>query len=226
MFLKPRLGVLSKSLLAIAVSLALTHDSTAQSKYKVLYAFTGHTDGGGVWDSVVFDTKGDLYGTTSGGGDFGYGTVFELTPTSHGPWAEAVLHSFMLNDLDGSEPDTDVILDSAGNLYGTTPNGGAYNGGTAFELTPGSSGWTLTVLYNFGAFSGDVGPPRSGLLMDKAGNLYGTGAGGAIGGGGVFELALDSGVWMESLPYSFCEKSGCTDGSGINAGLTFDHAGN
>jgi uncharacterized repeat protein (TIGR03803 family) len=225
MSLKPLLGALSKILLVIAVSLALTHDSTAQSKYKVLYAFTGHADGGGVWDSVVFDTKGNLYGTTSGGGDFGYGTVFELTPTSHGPWAEAVLHSFMLNDLDGSEPDTDVILDSAGNLYGTTANGGAYNGGTAFELTPGSSGWTLTVLYNFGAYSGDVNA-RSGLLMDKAGNLYGAGAGGAIGGGAVFELTPSSGTWLESLPYSFCQRSGCADGSIVYAGVTFDRAGN
>ena len=223
---KPSLPAPHRIVIVLAITLLALPKASGQSKYKVLHAFTGGSDGGGVWSSVVFDQKGNLYGTTSGGGDFGYGTVFELTPSQRGPWTETVLHSFMLNDPQGAEPNTNLTFDSAGNLYGTAPNGGAFNGGTAFELTPGSISWTLTVLYNFAAYSGDVGPPHSGLISDSAGNLYGAGSGGAIGGGAVFELTPGSGTWLETLPYSFCQQLGCSDGSGISAGPVLDRSGN
>lgn len=221
MSLKPLLGALSKSLLAIAVSLALTHDATAQSKYKVLYAFTGHTDGGGVWDSVVFDTKGNLYGTTSGGGVFGYGTVFELSPTQHGPWTETVLHSFMLNDPDGSEPTANLIIDATGNLFGTAQDGGAYGRGSAFELMPGTSGWSLSVLYSFCAQSNcsDGAAPQDGLSMDSAGTLYGT-------AGVAFDLTPGANAWSESVLYTFCSRPSCRDGSTPYAGVIFGPGGN
>jgi uncharacterized repeat protein (TIGR03803 family) len=213
------LSALSKALLVIAVSLMFAHNAAAQSAYNVLYSFTGHADGGGVWDSVVSDTNGNLYATTSGGGDFGYGTVFQLTPTSHGPWTETVLHSFMFND--GAAPVGNLILDPAGNLYGTTPNGGAYQEGTVFELTPISGSWTLSVLHNFCTESNcsDGGVPYDGLVMDKAGNLYGTAY-------VAFELTPGSGGWSESVLYTFCSKPSCRDGSGPYAGVILDAAGN
>src|SRR5262249_39334560 len=116
---------------------------------------------------------------TIGGGEFGYGTVFELTPASHGPWTETVLHSFMLNDPDGSEPQANLLVDSAGNLYGTGIQGGAYGRGAAFELMPASGGWSLSVLYSFCMLSGcaDGAAPMSGFVMDRSGNLYGTAGG-------------------------------------------------
>ena len=214
------LSVLSKALLVVAVLLTFAPIATAQSKYRVLYSFTGGTDGGGVWDSVAFDTKGNLYGTTSGGGDFGFGTVFELTPTSHGPWTESVLHSFMANDPDGAEPVGNVILDATGNLYGTAPNGGAYGRGSAFELTPGTSGWSLSVLYSFCALTNcsDGAAPQDGLVMDAVGNLYGT-------AGVVFELTPGVSAWSESILYTFCSKPSCIDGTGPYAGVILDTAG-
>jgi uncharacterized repeat protein (TIGR03803 family) len=188
-----------------------------------LYSFTGGSDGGGVEDRVAFDRKGNLYGTTSGGGDFGYGTVFELTPRPHGPWAETVLHSFMLNDPDGSEPQANLLVDSAGNLYGTTLNGGAYNGGTAFELVPGSGGWTLNVLYSFCMLSGcaDGFSPRAGFVKDESGSLYGT-------AGGAYELTQGSSNWTESVIYPFCLDLSCNSQDGVDpyGGVTFDAAGN
>jgi uncharacterized repeat protein (TIGR03803 family) len=217
------LAALGKALLTIAVSLMLANHATAQSKFKVLYSFSAGADGGGVWERVALDTLGNLYGTTSGGGAYGYGTVFELTPTSHGPWKESVLHSFMLNDVDGAEPMANLILDSVGNLYGTAPLGGAYDRGSAFQLSPGSGGWTLSVLYSFCTLSGcsDGSAPKAGLVMDKAGNLYGTAF-------GAFELAPGSGGWTESVIYPFCLDPNCNpqNGSDPAGGLIFDTAGN
>src|SRR5689334_17801488 len=160
-----------------------------QSTFRVLHNFSGRDgDGGGVWCSVAFDSAGNIYGTTSGGGAYGYGTVFELSPNGNGSWTETVLHSFMLNDPDGSEPSGGLVIDSAGDLYGTTPLGGANGRGAVFELSPGVSGWTETVLYSFCSQldCADGGSPSSSLFMDKKGNLFGT-------GGLVFELSPASG---------------------------------
>jgi uncharacterized repeat protein (TIGR03803 family) len=195
---------------------SLAPNAGAQSKYKVLYSFTGGTDGGGVNDSVVFDTKGNIYGTTTGGGAYGYGTVFELSPTTQGPWTETVLHSFPYPSADGAEPNGNVIFDAAGNLYGTTCTAGANGRGTIFEMTPGSSGWTFNVLYNFGSQSGDGGCPKGGLTLDKVGNLYAT-------SGVVFELSPGSGGWTDSILYTF---SGGSDGGVPFAGVFMNSAGN
>ncbi|HEY6770525.1 MAG TPA: choice-of-anchor tandem repeat GloVer-containing protein, partial [Candidatus Sulfotelmatobacter sp.] len=154
-----------KLLLSFAMTCAMASVGRAQT-FTVLYSFTGGTDGGGVWGSVVMDKQGNLYGTTTGGGAYGYGTVFELSPNGDGTWTEIVLHSFKNGDPDGQEPEANLVLDAAGNLYGTTPTGAKHNVGSAFELTPGSSGWSLTLLYSFGGYKGDAGPPRGGLLMD------------------------------------------------------------
>jgi len=99
-----------------------------------LYAFKGRNDGGDPWASLLFDGAGNLYGTTNGAGAYGCGVVFKLTPASSGPWKEKVLHTFM--DKPGCESFSTLILDSAGNLYGTTAGDGTKTFGSVFEITP------------------------------------------------------------------------------------------
>jgi uncharacterized repeat protein (TIGR03803 family) len=121
----------------------LTPQANAGWTEKVLHAFSrgrgGFTPGGG----LTFDAAGNLYGTTSAGGngtgckvENGCGTVFELTPNATGNWTEKVLHTFNENGRDGVIPDAGLIFDARGNLYGTTFGGGSHDGGTVFELTP------------------------------------------------------------------------------------------
>jgi uncharacterized repeat protein (TIGR03803 family) len=102
---------------------------------KVLHGFGNGTDGAEPYAGLIFDVAGDLYGTTTGGGDYGHGTVFELAPTAGGDWTETVLYSFG-NGTDGANPDAGLIFDKNGSLYGTTTGGGTYGGGTVFELSP------------------------------------------------------------------------------------------
>jgi uncharacterized repeat protein (TIGR03803 family) len=156
----------------------------------VLYNFTGETDGGLANAPLIFDSAGSLYSTTLAGGSDGVGNVFKLTRNAKGEWALTTLYSF--ENVDGVYPESGVIFDTTGNLYGTTYEGGAYNSsGTVFELTPGSGGtWTETVVHSFGN-GPDGSNPVAGLLMDASGNLYGTtNAGGTYGYGTVFEVML------------------------------------
>jgi uncharacterized repeat protein (TIGR03803 family) len=199
---------------------------------KVLNSFgADSTDGTHPSADLIFDAKGNLYGTTSGGGVNGDGTVFELTPATGGGWTETVLHGFGATGKDGKQPNAGLIFDAKGNLYGATDLGGAYgslsSGGTVFELTPDASGdWTAKVLYSFGADS-TSGPFLNGsLIFDATGNLYGTTEeGGANNGNGtVFELTpADEGSWTEKVLHSFGATG--TDGAHPWAGLTFDAAG-
>jgi len=192
----------------------------------LLHAFDG-TDGYQTYAPLIFDSAGNLYGTTLGGGAYGGGTVFELTPGANGQWTESVLHSFNRQSGDGFNPYSGVIFDSAGNLYSTTANGGAYNRGTVFELTPGSNGqWTETLLYSFGSSRKDGSVPFAGLVFDDAGNLYGTGFnGGTHGYGAVFKMTPGAnGQWAEKLLYSF--GSSKPDAELPMANLIFDSAGN
>lgn len=214
-----------KALLVTAAVVTLCVSAAAQT-FKVLYNFTNGTDGGGVYGGVVMDKQGNLYGTTSGGGAYGYGTVFELSPNSDGTWTETVLHSFMLNDPEGQQPQCTLVLDAAGNLYGTAANGSPYNSGTAFELSPGSAGWTLTVLYDFCAQSScsDGSAPLPGFTMDGHGNLYGAGGGGAIGSGAIVELSPGSTGWTEKVLYSFGANNWIA-GAYPDGRLVFDAAG-
>jgi len=136
----------------------------------------------------VFDSSGNLYGATDfGGPDNGFGTVFEMSPLTGGGWTEKVLYAFSTSGA-GTYPTP--ILDSAGNLYGTTFSGGAYGGGVVFELTPSAGGnWTENLLYSLGN-AADGSAPWGGLVLDSQGNLYGaTLDGGADGSGTVFEIA-------------------------------------
>jgi uncharacterized repeat protein (TIGR03803 family) len=193
---------------------------------KVLHSFSGGADGTHPYAGLIFDAAGNLYGTTDLGGAYGYGTVFELTPAAGGTWTEKVLHNFNNDGTDGIEPLAPLIIDAAGNLYGTTYQGGAYNSyGTVFELTPAAGGtWTEKVLHSFG--SGTDGLiPYGGLIFDAAGNLYGTTAyGGTNDLGTVFELTpAAGGTWTEKVLWSFGNS---TDGAYPWAGLIFDGAGN
>jgi uncharacterized repeat protein (TIGR03803 family) len=197
---------------------------------KVLYGFfvNNGKDGAFPQAGLIFDTAGNLYGTTSGGGAHHQGTVFELTPKVGGGWTERLLYSFFANHgKDGAFPQAGLILDAAGNLYGTTKGGGAYGfaKGTVFELSPvAGGGWSESVLYNFGK-SSDGKTPTAGLIFDAAGNLYGTTLdGGTHDSGTVFELTPVAGSWTERVLHSFSQDTG--DGYWPFAGLIFDATGN
>lgn len=198
----------------------------------ILHQFKGN-DGWQVHAGLVFDSNGNLYGTTVNGGKFGWGTVFELSPAKSGNWTLKNLHSFS-GGMDGGVPYGNVVLDSAGNIYGLTYEGGGvtsacrYGCGTAFELVRGQNGhWTGKVLHNFTTSSGDGQYPFGSLIFDKQGNLYGTASsgGGSSNSGIVFELSPSSGgAWTETVLHNFNDSA--TDGAGPNAGLIFDSAGN
>jgi uncharacterized repeat protein (TIGR03803 family) len=194
----------------------------------VLYSFSG-PDGNSPDSSLILDSAGNLYGTTAGGGAYSGGVAFELTPSSTLPWTETALHNFG-NGTDGSDPQSELVFDSVGNLYGSTQFGGASggfeNGGTVYRLSPGSAGWTETVLYSFPlSYSGPDGDlPAGTVVIDRAGNLYGvTQAGGFYGYGTVYELTPSSdGTYKERIIHSF----NLTSGSLPDATLVFDTAGN
>jgi uncharacterized repeat protein (TIGR03803 family) len=196
---------------------------------KILHNFKHNgTDGYQPYASLAFDAVGNLYGTTRSGGVYGYGTVFELTPEIGGSWTEKLLHSFNSNGTDGIFPFSSLVLDAAGNLYGTAFEGGAYGVGTVFELMPAAEGgWTEKVLYTFDPSVGDGNNPYAGLTFDTAGNLYGTTVSerGFSNNGTVFELTPTAGGgWTEKILHYF--YFGGDDGYSPYARLTFDAAGN
>src|ERR1035441_6873707 len=125
-----------------AVSLLITSTRVAAQQGKAIHSFAG-TDGSSPQGGLIFDAVGNLYGTTIAGGANQVGTVFEMAPLAGGSWAERVLYSFLYNGQDGYDPRGGVILDAAGNFYGTTVSGGAYGYGSVFELTP--SGYSRAV---------------------------------------------------------------------------------
>jgi uncharacterized repeat protein (TIGR03803 family) len=225
-------SLISKALLMafLTALLSLATPLHAASGESVLYNFCSQsecTDGAVPEAGLIFDSSGNLYGTTSGlGGDgLNFGNVFRLT-LSNGAWTESVLYNFCSasNCADGEYPIAGLIFDAKGNLYGTTEEGGSQFGGVVFELTPTPSGfWTETVLYNFNGTYGS-GPAGS-VVFDKNGNLYGTSfTGGTFGVGMVFELTLKSGVWTEKTLHSF-DPNG-KDGTNPASGVIFDAAGN
>jgi uncharacterized repeat protein (TIGR03803 family) len=208
----------------------LSPTSGANWNETVLYSFH-YEDGANPISTPVF-FGGNLYGIAAWGGQHGAGVVFELIPQTGG-WEEKVLHEFcsQAQCADGAGPSGDLIVDAAGNLYGTTSSGGhgvgCYGCGTAFELTPGAHGsWTETVLHNFGAH-GDGLSTSGGLIFDAAWNLYGlTPYGGTHNWGTVFELSPQAdGTWSESVLYSF--HLGTENDGGVPVGrLVIDASGN
>jgi uncharacterized repeat protein (TIGR03803 family) len=207
---------------------------------KSLHAFTGTTDGANPTSNLIFDASGNLYGTANYGGDIsatgcvpvGCGVVFELSPAANG-WHETVLHTFFKNTNDGAGPNNDLVMDASGNLYGTTGAGGVNQQGTAFKLSRVSGGgWHYAVIHAF-AYGKDGSAPFGGMILDSAGNLYGTTTYGGNpnscvqknqgGCGTVYELSPTSGGgWHEKVLYTF----NATDGATPVASLISDAAGN
>jgi len=195
----------------------------------ILHSFNDNdVDGYEPYAGLAMDSAGNLYGTTRLGGSQNEGTAFELIPEGGGVWAEKVLHSFGSKSGDGTFPYSNPILDSAGNVYGTTQQGGSYRSGTVFELTHSASGWAEKVLHSFNPGEGDGYNPYAGLIFDSAGNLYGTtyACNCSYGNlGTVFELKhASSGGWSEKVLHSFVENG--VDGTYPYAGLIIDTAGN
>jgi uncharacterized repeat protein (TIGR03803 family) len=227
------------TLLGLAAALGGT--AWAASNERILYSFSGGADGDQPMSELVFDAHGNLFGTTHDGGEFGDGTVFELTPAANGLWSEwkeTVIHSFHQDGKDGAHPSARVIFDKEGNLWGTTENGGTDRtgtpviiGGTVFELSPGpNETWSETV------FSFQHANIHSGLIFDKAGNIYGTTMSDPRmpSGGTVFKLARASnGKYSPTTLYAFrqtrvqfMQNTPFVDGIMPLAGVIFDAEGN
>lgn len=220
-------------ILILAVLVGVTAGAARAQLESVLYSFPGGHNGSQPYGSLVFDSAGNLYGTTWEGGQYGYGSVFKLAPLAGGLWQESLIYSFK-GGKDSGFPWAGVTIDSEGNLFGTTTDDSGFHGsGTVFELTPASSGsWQETILYRFRGGE-DGGVPYGRLVLDPAGNLYGTTfeggsvticTGSASGCGVVFELShAAGGNWKEHVLYAF---KGGNDGAFPEAGIVFDHAGN
>ena len=203
----------------------------------VLFSFcslTNCSDGSDPNGILIFDSIGNLEGNTVSGGANDAGVVFKLTPNTEGTWTESVLHNFcsFKNCGDGSSPQSGLILDASGNLYGTTQNGGNLNQcsggcGVVFRLTPTGED---RVLHRFTGNDGAF-PAVAGVTLDQAGNLYGTTEeGGSLsqcngsGCGVIFRLAPNTHrSWTEKVLHRF---TGGADGGFPVAGVTFDAAGN
>jgi uncharacterized repeat protein (TIGR03803 family) len=210
---------------------------SSKDKFSVLHSFTGtKTDGSGPTNvSPVFDKAGDVYGVTAYGGagtcktstTTGCGTVFKITSAGK----ESVFHSFTGSPDDGYGPDGGLVIDAAGDLYGTTLAGGIANSacsggagcGTVFKIT---SAGKESVVYRFcsKADCADGAAPQGGLRVDTEGNLYGTTSGGGTHSHGtVFKLTATG---VETVLYDLCAKSKCTDGETPFGGLALDTKGN
>jgi hypothetical protein len=203
-----------------------------------LYSFQagGSDDGEFPAGRVAIAPDGVLYGTTSAGGEpagcspyAGCGTIFSLRPspdrpdTVLSPWTETILYRFRGNP-DGNAPAGDLTFDAAGDLYGITEAGGSNAGfGTVYELARSNGGWSESVLYNF-TQPPDGGYPKSGVIFDQSGSLYGTASlDGADYAGTVYQLTPSGSSWSPNLLYTFTDG---LDGGEPIAGLIFDNIGN
>ncbi len=253
---KVQMRIIHRSFFSVAMVCCLASAASAEWKEQVLYSFLGGTDGAVPIGGIVRDKAGNLYGATLNGGSSSCagpgqcGVVYQLTPPAQagGEWIETILYTFKgYAYSDGATPEGGVIMDGAGNLYGTTGYGGngscpllgaAVGCGTVYELSPPAKPgdpWTETVLYSFQG--GDDGYVAAGdLVFDTAGNLYGA----TLFGGGqgtscdifyggqcgiIFELsppAQKGGQWTEAVLHSF---GGGADGAVPNGGLVLDASG-
>jgi uncharacterized repeat protein (TIGR03803 family) len=188
--------------------------AAAKGKWKLttLFEFDG-TNGASPYADLTFDAAGNLYGTTSGGGKFGEGTVFKLSPAKGGAWKPTTLFSF--NGADGAGPRGSVVFDAAGNLYGTTVSGGGRGFGTVFKLSPeGDGGWKHTTLVTFDIANGSQ--PTAGLIFDPDGNLYGNANDGRFGIGIVFRLSQQAnGSWKRTTLLTFNGENGSEPAGGL-----------
>lgn len=213
---------MTRVLLFLTVSILLRVGTLQAAIHeRVAYAFGGDSGSSPV-SGLLLDASGNIFGTTEGGGVNENGTVFEVVNT-RGERSEIVLHSFQGGSSDGAFPNGSLIMDTAGNLFGTTLAGGAPNNGIVFELSPSQSGWTENILHAFGSTPDDGCRPTGDIVMDSAGNIYGATAGcGALGGGTIFELIPSGDSWSEVVIWAFRGN----DGYQPNGGLIFDKSEN
>ena len=223
----------SCSQLGCGVVFELVRGKAGKWTFKVLHNFA-LTDGANPYAGMIFDSKGNLYGTASGGGNTsactgGCGVVFKLTPDGKGDWTETVLYAFGSQAHDGAVPLAPLIFDSAGSLYGTTQYGGDGASGTVFKVSPGKNGqWVDKVLHSFSAATKDGDEPTYGVVFDSLGNLHGTtqfgGTKGEEGWGTAFELTPAGGRWKEAILRSFDRAKAA--GGFVSSGLILDAEGN
>ena len=197
-------------------------------KEQVLHNFCARadcTDGRGPLGDLIMDMDGNLYGTTQYGGAYDAGTIFKLTRGDNG-WSLSVLHNFcrQANCTDGKSPQTALVMADQRHFFGTTPGGGAHGDGTAYELTHNMDGtWSYAVIYSFCAKANcaDGGPPKSDLIVDKDGRLYGTTLSGGAGQGNVYRLQHTGTGWTETVIVDFCTAGACKLGRSPTAGLSY-----
>jgi uncharacterized repeat protein (TIGR03803 family) len=214
--------------------------SGSSASFKVVYSFKGSPDGANPLGGLLLDQKGALYGTTMSGGapytcyaqgTIGCGTVFKLTPSGSG-YSESVIYSFPGNNSQGASPAAGLVVDKAGVLYGTTQYGNSIGRGVLFKLTPTTSGYTESILHDFGDPPDGINPVAR-LVFDTRGALYGTTP---LGGWqyGCYHFCAGCGAIFYERPqwqsgyntlYSFCQNSIGPDGSYPQAGVIFDKRG-
>ena len=208
--------------LLFALALVVAQPASAQTE-SVLYSFC--PKGGGCPDGenpegLIADSAGNLYGVTLYGGTGNGGVAFKVSPSGQ----ESLLYTFSRAPYYGWGPESQLILDKEGNVYGTTSRGGTNSlhfqigDGIAFKLSPDG---TETTLYNFGAYNTDGASPGAGLVMDASGNFYGTTELGGNRYGTIFRLTPDG---VETILHSFANDS--TDGGYPAASLILDNSGN
>ncbi len=210
----------------LGVVYQVSPDGKGDWSFRVVHTFTGFGDGGaGSAGRLLADGDGSIYGVATIGGNYGYGTVFQLVPGKDGSWTQHTLYSFK-GQPDASYPYGGLVRDAAGHFYGTTYYGGAYGIGAVYKLVFANGIWHERVIHSFrGGMDGSF--PISHLILDPAGNLYGTTSEGGAPGcscGTIFMLA-PSGVatYHERVVYEF---TGVPDGSYSYSGLAADAAGN
>ncbi len=218
----------------VGVAYKLTKSGSTFTE-SVIHAFGGSGDGQYPVGNLIFDSSGNLYGTTEGGGAHGNGQemvggiAFKLAPKSGGGWTETIMHSFG-GTGDGISPRANLVKDSSGNFYGTAFVGGSHSAGIVFKLAPKSGGgWTETVIHNFNPAlnfgSTDGANPAAGLILTSGNHLFGTTVGGGDFGGGVaFELSSSGSTWTETVLNPFF--AGFFSPHSVYAGLVFDMSGN
>jgi uncharacterized repeat protein (TIGR03803 family) len=187
----------------------------------VLYAFQGGYDGAYPFAGVIADKHGALYGTTYTGGPSGAGSVYKLT-RSHSAYSKTILYGFS-GGSDGATPQGTLYMDRAGNLFGTTTNGGTAGTGVVYELSPGASSYTFRVIHSFQGGNDAANPQYGALVADASGALYGTTS---IGGspqswGAVYKLTPSGSTYQESIICAFPYPNG----SHPFGGLTIDVRG-
>ena len=214
------LAVLTMALLAVVTP-------ASAEQYNILYSFGGvPQDGQFPRASSIFDTAGNLYGTTIYGGPSAFGNGVQAHARTSGGWSEEVLYNFDPRGEDGYSPFGSLIFDARGNLYGAACCGSIGGGGTVFELMPKTAGrWTEKVLHSFNTGPDSGYDLYSGVISDSSGNLYGAASrGGTLGYGAIYELTrTDAGTWPAKALHSF---GGGTDGRYPFSAMIFDAAGN